>query len=118
MVVNGATKEADLEHFRTVLARENFTSDRVQMEYMGDSLQLLAVQGPAAADAVQKLVPVDLSKMPFMSGVATTIDGIDGCRVTRCVPCCRRLVPFLYLLTCGCCFVLIVVVTRAKMGSN
>lgn len=86
MVVNGATKHDDMAHFATVM-QEEFAGADVHMEYLGDDVQLLAVQGPAAAAAVQELIPdtIDLAKMPFMTGVATTIDGIEGCRVTRYV---------------------------------
>jgi aminomethyltransferase len=84
MVVNGATKFGDMQHFEE--QRTAFEGD-VHMEYLGDDMQLLAVQGPGAAEVVKSLVPasLDLSRMPFMTGVDTTLDGIDGCRVTRYV---------------------------------
>eukprot|EP00549_Striatella_unipunctata_P011623 CAMPEP_0118687030 /NCGR_PEP_ID=MMETSP0800-20121206/8151_1 /TAXON_ID=210618 ORGANISM="Striatella unipunctata, Strain CCMP2910" /NCGR_SAMPLE_ID=MMETSP0800 /ASSEMBLY_ACC=CAM_ASM_000638 /LENGTH=415 /DNA_ID=CAMNT_0006584159 /DNA_START=55 /DNA_END=1302 /DNA_ORIENTATION=- len=83
MVVNGATKFGDMKHFEEHLA--SFDGD-VTMEYLEDSMQLLALQGPGAAAAVSKLLPsdFDLVKMPFMTGTATTLDGVDGCRITRC----------------------------------
>jgi aminomethyltransferase len=57
----------------------------VTMDYLEDSMQLLALQGPGAATAVSKLLPAgyDLVGMPFMSGRETTLDGIEGCRLTR-----------------------------------
>ena len=83
MVVNGATKFGDMKHFNEQLA--SFDGD-VTMEYLEDSMQLLAVQGPGAAAAVAKLLPsdFDLVKMPFMTGRDTSLDGIGGCRITRC----------------------------------
>jgi aminomethyltransferase len=85
MVVNGATKFADMAHFQQQL--EDFKGD-VSMEYLEDTQQLLALQGPGAATAIAKLLPSnnvdDLVRMPFMTGTATTLDGIDGCRMTRC----------------------------------
>lgn len=84
MVVNGATKFGDMKHFREQMDR--FDGD-VSMEYLEDSMQLLAVQGPGAADAVARILPggFDLTRMAFMTGAETTLDGgIDGCRVTRC----------------------------------
>lgn len=83
MVVNGATKHADMKHFQEQL--DSFDGD-VAMEYLGDDMQLLALQGPGAAMAVSKVLPdgFDLRNMPFMTGVDTTIDGINGCRITRC----------------------------------
>lgn len=84
MVVNGATKFGDMAHFEEQMA--GFGGD-VKMEYLGDDMQLLAIQGPGAAEAVKKLLPVDfdLVKMPFMTGTDTKLDGVDGCRITRYV---------------------------------
>jgi len=85
MVVNGATKFGDMKHFEEQMAA--FDGD-VSMEYLGDDMQLLAIQGPGASAAVAKILPsdFDLVKMPFMTGTNTTLDGVDGCRITRCVP--------------------------------
>jgi len=82
MVVNGATKFGDMKHFEEQMAV--FDGD-VTMEYLEDSMQLLAVQGPGAAASVAKLLPsdFDMTRMPFMSGRPTTLDGVDGCRITR-----------------------------------
>ena len=82
MVVNGATKFGDMKHFQEQM--DMFTGD-VTMEYLEDGMQLLAIQGPGAADAVQKILPsgFDLTRMAFMTGAETTLDGIDGCRITR-----------------------------------
>jgi aminomethyltransferase len=82
MVVNGATKFGDMEHFKEQMAQ--FDGD-VSMEYLEDSMQLLAIQGPGAADAVSKILPsgFDLTNMAFMTGTDTTLDGVEGCRITR-----------------------------------
>jgi aminomethyltransferase len=83
MVVNGATKFGDMKHFQEQMHK--FKGD-VSMEYLEDTMQLLALQGPGAAAAVAKILPqgFNLSKMAFMTGVDTTIMGIPGCRITRC----------------------------------
>merc|ERR1712071_421667 len=83
MVVNGATKFGDMKHFNEQLA--SFDGD-VTMEYLEDSMQLLAIQGQGAAEAVKKLLPdgFDLVNMAFMTGTDTTLNGIEGCRITRC----------------------------------
>jgi aminomethyltransferase len=83
MVVNGATKFGDMAHFKEQM--ELFDGD-VSMEYLEDSMQLLALQGPGAAEAVAKILPdgFDLVNMAVMTGVDTTIDGVEGCRITRC----------------------------------
>jgi aminomethyltransferase len=84
MVVNGATKFGDIKHFQEQMA--NFDGD-VTMEYLEDTMQLLALQGPGAAEAVKKILPngFQLDKMAFMTGVDTTLDGVEGCRITRYV---------------------------------
>lgn len=84
MVVNGATKFGDMEHFQKQL--DIFDGD-VTMEYLEDSMQLFAIQGPGAAAAVSKLLPsgFDLTSMAFMTGTNTTLDGIENCRITRYV---------------------------------
>lgn len=84
MVVNGATKFGDMEHFQQHL--DQFEGD-VTMEYLEDTMQLLALQGPGAAAAVAKILPADfnLTSMAFMTGADVTLDGgIEGCRITRC----------------------------------
>jgi len=83
MVVNGATKFGDMKHFKEQM--EAFGGD-VTMEYLEDSMQLLAIQGPGAAAAVAKILPdgFDLTNMAFMTGVDTILGGFEGCRITRC----------------------------------
>ena len=75
MVVNGACKHGDMDHFRQQMVL--FKGD-VHMEYLAEQ-QLLALQGPGAAATLQPLLPssIDLSKMPFISGIDTTIAGIE-----------------------------------------
>jgi glycine cleavage system aminomethyltransferase T len=88
MVVNGATKHDDMAHFQTLLDSDAFVDKDIEMEYLGDDVQLLAVQGPAAAAVVSNLLDtnaIDLTKMPFMSGAEVTLAGIPGCRITRYV---------------------------------
>ena len=86
MVVNGATKFGDMKHFEEQL--EEHSELDVSMEYLEDSMQLLALQGPGAAAAVAKILPdgFDLDRMAFMTGVDTRFlnNSIAGCRITRC----------------------------------
>ncbi|KAJ8609880.1 hypothetical protein CTAYLR_007508 [Chrysophaeum taylorii] len=84
MVVNGACKAKDMDHFKALMA-ENPSMD-VTMEYMGDTEQaLVALQGDGAKNVLDALLPAgfDLEKMAFMTGVYTTLAGYDV-RVTRC----------------------------------
>jgi aminomethyltransferase len=71
-----------MDHFRQQMSC--FGGD-VHMEYLAEH-QLLALQGPGAAAALAPLLPpsIDLSVMPFMTGVDCKVAGIEGCRVTRC----------------------------------
>lgn len=79
MVVNGATKWTDLEHFKKHLS--DFNGD-VTVEHMEDQ-QLLALQGPAAATVMGRLSSLDIKKMSFMNSVVTEIKGMPV-RVSRC----------------------------------
>eukprot|EP00639_Heterosigma_akashiwo_P004887 CAMPEP_0194574918 /NCGR_PEP_ID=MMETSP0292-20121207/10591_1 /TAXON_ID=39354 /ORGANISM="Heterosigma akashiwo, Strain CCMP2393" /LENGTH=411 /DNA_ID=CAMNT_0039426563 /DNA_START=42 /DNA_END=1277 /DNA_ORIENTATION=+ len=82
MVVNGACKHKDMAHFDQHLAASGMDA---RYEYCED-LQLLALQGLGAAAVLAPLLPagLDLNSLAFMTGVDCTLDGIAGCRVTRC----------------------------------
>lgn len=45
---------------------------------------MLALQGPKAAEVLQKLTDVDLSKVYFMTSVPCSVAGVTQCRITRC----------------------------------
>ena len=62
MVVNGATKFGDMDHFKEQM--QAFGNGDVCMEYLEDSMQLLALQGPGAAAAIANILPsnFDLNK--------------------------------------------------------
>jgi len=81
MVVNGACKHGDIAHFKEQMA--SFEGE-VSFEYR-DDLSLIAVQGPGAAAALQKLMPagLDLAKVGFMEGMDLAVSGVAGCRLTR-----------------------------------
>lgn len=79
MVVNGACKWKDMDHFKKYMSGFD-----VHMDYL-ETQQLLAVQGKGARNAVAALAPsLDLSKMNFMTSTVATVAGIPNCRVTRC----------------------------------
>jgi Aminomethyltransferase folate-binding domain len=87
MVINGATKMTDLEHLQQH-KNERFHNADVHIVSLDNTHQLIAVQGSGAAAVIQPLLQqssssLDLSKMKFMSSVPTTLNGIDGCRITR-----------------------------------
>ena len=64
MVINGANKFIDLEHFEQVKS-ELFKNKDVKIEHLTNK-SLIAVQGPKSAEILQKLFKQDLSKIGFM----------------------------------------------------
>jgi aminomethyltransferase len=67
MVVNGATKHGDIEHMRSRLPRG------VVLDHMKEQA-LLALQGPKAAEALERLAP-GVGALTFMTGGAFEIGG-------------------------------------------
>lgn len=80
MVVNGACKDKDIEHFKKYMG--DFT---VSMNYIEND-HLLALQGDGAKDVLARLqTTIDIPRMNFMTSVNNvTLGGISGCRITRC----------------------------------
>ena len=74
LVVNAACKEADEAHLRAHISEE------VEIENLA-TRALLALQGPAAVEALARLVP-DCREMRFMQSAFWTIEGAR-CFVTR-----------------------------------
>jgi aminomethyltransferase len=70
MVVNGATKDGDIEHLRARLPRS------VVLDHMKEQA-LLALQGPKAAEALGRLVP-SAADLGFMTGGAFELGGIKA----------------------------------------
>ena len=87
MVVNGATKAKDMAHFDALLASPEWKGKDVRYEYMGDR-NLIALQGPAAAEALSKLLEKGgkeaVGALGFMTGAQrVTVAGAE-CSVVRC----------------------------------
>jgi aminomethyltransferase len=70
MVVNGATKHADIAHLRSRLPGS------VQLTHLDDQA-LLALQGPEAEKVLARFAPA-AANLPFMRGAAFTIAGIPA----------------------------------------
>lgn len=49
-----------------------------------DERSLVAVQGPTAVSALQKLTDASLNELYFMQTTVANVAGVDGCRITRC----------------------------------
>lgn len=70
LVVNGATKWDDIAHLREHLP------DEVTLSHMDESA-LLALQGPKAAEALERLAP-GVSALTFMKGGQFKLAGVDA----------------------------------------
>ncbi len=68
-VVNAACKEADLAHLDARIGGS------VDIAYLGDDRGLLALQGPEAAKALTRLIPV-VETMPFMSAIGASLEEV------------------------------------------
>jgi len=62
---------------RKSLEKWNAKGGDVSLEVLNDRKSLLAIQGPKAAEVLQRLTDVDLSKQPFMSQCTGNIKGLD-----------------------------------------
>ncbi|GGF14044.1 aminomethyltransferase [Aliidongia dinghuensis] len=74
LIVNAATKDADIAHLKARLGTQ------ATVEPLSDRA-LLALQGPAAVTVLARLAP-SVATMAFMTAANVTFDGID-CFVTR-----------------------------------
>ncbi|MFP3517248.1 glycine cleavage system aminomethyltransferase GcvT [Pseudomonas sp. SIMBA_077] len=75
LVVNAACKDQDLAHLRKHL------SSQCEIQPLFEERALLALQGPAAVEVLQRLVP-DVAKMTFMQCEPVTVLGAE-CYVSR-----------------------------------
>ncbi|CAG9772191.1 unnamed protein product [Ceutorhynchus assimilis] len=88
VVSNAAMKKQDqqimLNGLQNYKKLHNRDSD-IKIEFF-EPLQrgLVALQGPKAAEALQKLTDVDLKTLYFMNTRIGDIANIQGCRITRC----------------------------------
>ena len=72
LVVNASNIEKDWNWIK-----DHNTFD-VEMQNMSDDMSLLAVQGPNAIKAIQKLTSVDLSAIPYYAFTMGAVAGIEG----------------------------------------
>ena len=75
VVVNAACKDADIAHLRDALPGSIEIAPR-------DDLALLALQGPAAADVLQRHTVADLAALRFMMSAPMPVAGL-ACTVSR-----------------------------------
>ena len=73
LVVNAANIEKDWAW----ISQQNQAFD-AQLENQSDALSLLAIQGPKALDAMQKLTTIDLKALPFYAHQKGSFAGVEG----------------------------------------
>lgn len=85
LVVNGACRAKDVAMLKSKIADFRAKGGDVTMEEWDAGRQLIALQGPKAAIALQRVLPssVDLSKVPFLSVLNAPIAGAM-CQISRC----------------------------------
>lgn len=86
MVINAGCKDKDIAHLNAKLKEFNAAHNAdVRIEELHREWELVALQGPKAAEALSKHLPkdVDLSKLPFLYSINTDVAGVN-CIVSRC----------------------------------
>ncbi|GGE11389.1 MULTISPECIES: glycine cleavage system aminomethyltransferase GcvT [Sphingobacterium] len=76
LVVNASNIDKDWDWI------SKFNSEGVEMKNISDETSLFAVQGPKAADALQKLTDIDLAPMEYYSFQKGTFAGVDNVLVS------------------------------------
>ena len=86
MVINAGCKDKDIAHMKLKLIEFNKKYNaNVSIEIFSDQWELIAFQGPLAAQVMSRLVPpsVDISKLPFMYSANLSVGDVQ-CIVSRC----------------------------------
>jgi len=78
LVVNASNVEKDFAHIGRHLERFD-----AQVEDVSDSTALLALQGPRAAEILQRLTGADLAAVKYYHFVYGTVAGVDGILISR-----------------------------------
>jgi len=82
MVINASRIEPDMLHMNAMLETMKGQGKDVRIETMFDDRSLVALQGPKAAEALQKLTGTDLSALKFFYMCDADIGGIS-CQISR-----------------------------------
>ena len=77
LVVNASNIEKDWNHI------VKYNTDNVEMHNISDKTALLAVQGPDAIKALQKLTAINLSEIPYYSFKKGVFCGIDNVLISN-----------------------------------
>lgn len=87
IVSNAARKDHDQKHLLNALVnykKKNPKADVKISFFEPQQRALLALQGPKAAECLQKITNTDLSKLYFMNSTTGTVADVQCCRITRC----------------------------------
>ena len=76
MVINAGHEDKDLPHMQKYLDEFKAAGGDAAFETLADN-GILALQGPKAAEVLQRYTSDDLSKMAFMSAKPMTVNGQD-----------------------------------------
>jgi len=82
VVVNAGCADKDIAHIAEHL--KSFKGEAALDVSLNETHSLLALQGPKSSQVLSKFVKPSVVGMKFMTGVRTPVDGVEGCRVTRC----------------------------------
>ena len=82
MVINAGHETIDLPHIKKYMDKFVATGGDVSLETLSEN-GILALQGPKAAEVLQKLVSVDLTQMVFGQAASMPVAGIKDCYVAR-----------------------------------
>ena len=84
VVLNAGNKHIDMEHI-TRYHEEEFKNKDITIETHFEDKALIALQGPKAAEVLQKFVKEDLTRLPFMGHLITEIPSINAkVQICRC----------------------------------
>jgi len=78
LVINAGTREKDVNW-----VTENTKEFDCQVQHLSDDYTQIAIQGPRAAETLQKLVDADLSKVKFYWFTYGVVCGIPGTMIAR-----------------------------------
>ncbi|KAK9880646.1 hypothetical protein WA026_011885 [Henosepilachna vigintioctopunctata] len=87
IVSNAAMKEQDQQILTTALQnyKTRNSNCNIDLKFFSPLEKgLLALQGPKAAENLQKLTDVDLQKLYFMTSTIGRVGNVENCRITRC----------------------------------
>lgn len=83
VVLNAGNKHIDMAHMTKIL-EEEFKGRDIKIETLFDNKSLIALQGPKAAEILQKYISSPLSTLPFMGHIYDKVNEIHGADIQIC----------------------------------